>query len=179
MVSEWSAKCSRRGDPMTCVNALQSPDNPGNGTKAPGTPGAADYTWTDLAYLLHKNNVSWGYYLDEGTEPDCADDQATCAAVPQKASVPGIWNPLPYFDTVQQDNQLSNIQPVGNFLQAAKNGTLPAVSLGVPDGRDSEHPPALVSVGQSYVTSLINAVMRGPDWKTSASFLSWDDWGGL
>jgi phospholipase C len=88
-------------------------------------------------------------------------------------------NPLPYFDTVQQDNQLSNIQPVGNFLQAAKNGTLPAVSWVVPNGRDSEHPPALVSVGQSYATSLIDAVMRGPDWNTSAIFVSWDDWGGF
>jgi phospholipase C len=26
---------------------------------------------------------------------------------------------------------------------------------------------------------LINAVMRGPDWNSSAIFLSWDDWGGF
>jgi phospholipase C len=36
-----------------------------------------------------------------------------------------------------------------------------------------------VSYGQSYVTSLINAVMRGPDWSSSAIFLAWDDWGGF
>ena len=43
----------------------------------------------------------------------------------------------------------------------------------------SEHPPALVSPGQAYVTGLINAIMRGPDWKSTAIFLSWDDWGGF
>jgi phospholipase C len=43
----------------------------------------------------------------------------------------------------------------------------------------SEHPPALVSTGQSYVTSLINAVMQSPDWSSSAIFLTWDDWGGF
>ncbi|GAB2709454.1 hypothetical protein GCM10027038_03880 [Arthrobacter bambusae] len=28
MVSEWSAKCSRAGDPQSCVNALQNPGSP-------------------------------------------------------------------------------------------------------------------------------------------------------
>ena len=48
-----------------------------------------------------------------------------------------------------------------------------------PDLRDSEHSPALVSTGQAYVTRVINAVMRSPDWKSSAIFLTWDDWGGF
>ena len=43
----------------------------------------------------------------------------------------------------------------------------------------SEHPPARLTVGQSWVTSLINAVMRGPNWKDCAIFLVWDDWGGF
>jgi hypothetical protein len=28
----------------------------------------------------------------------------------------------------------------------------------------SEHPPALVGAGQTYVTGLVNAIMRSPDW---------------
>ena len=43
----------------------------------------------------------------------------------------------------------------------------------------SEHPPARVSDGVAYVTSLINAIMRGPDWSSTAIFLAWDDWGGF
>ena len=172
MVSGWSAKCSTPGDPASCVNSL-------NG--ASGTKGVLknDYAWTDLSYLLYKNKVSWAYYLDQGTQPDCADDQMTCPQKGQKVKVPGIWNPLPQFDTVKQDGQLSNIQDIGNFSTAAQKGTLPAVSWVTPNGTDSEHPPALVSTGQSYVTGLINAVMKGPDWNSTAIFLAWDDWGGF
>ena len=36
-----------------------------------------------------------------------------------------------------------------------------------------------MSDGQRYVTGLINAVMQGPDWDSTAIFLAWDDWGGF
>ena len=48
-----------------------------------------------------------------------------------------------------------------------------------PNGTVSEHPPGLVSAGQTYVTGLINAIMQSPDWDSTAIFLSWDDWGGF
>jgi phospholipase C len=168
MVSEWSAKCRVAGDPMSCINALQNP-----GQVRP------NYAWTDLTYLLHKNNVSWKYYVAQGTQPDCEDDQATCAALPQTVGTPEIWNPLPWFTTVKQDGQLGNIQTIGNFYNDAKSGHLPAVSWVVPNGKVSEHPTALVSEGQTYVTTLINAIMSSPDWSSTAIFLSWDDWGGF
>ena len=179
MVSAWSARCSSR-DPMSCVNELQNPDSlsgTGANRKQQKEP---LYSWTDLTYLLHKNNVSWAYYLDRGTQPDCADDSSqSCTPQPQKAGVPQIWNPLPWFVDVQNDKQLGNIQDLSNFYTAAKNGTLPSVVWIVPNGKDSEHPPALVSTGQAYVTRLINAIMRGPDWDSTAIFLAWDDWGGF
>jgi phospholipase C len=49
----------------------------------------------------------------------------------------------------------------------------------VPSGKVSEHPPGLVSAGQAYVTTLVNAIMRSPNWKSTAIFLTWDDWGGF
>ena len=159
------------GDPTSCVNALDGPSGL-NVSKN-------DYAWTDLTYLLHKANVSWAYYLSEGNEPDCADDAMLCQAKPQSRNVPGIWNPLPAFDTVKADGELANIQTVDQYFAAAKNGTLPAVSWIVPENTVSEHPPAKLSAGQAYVTSLINAAMQGPDWNSTAIFLSWDDWGGF
>jgi len=56
---------------------------------------------------------------------------------------------------------------------------LPAVSWICPNGQVSEHPPARVSVGQAYVTKVVNAVMQSPDWNSTAIFLAWDDWGGF
>jgi phospholipase C len=172
MVSEWSARCSRHGDPMSCENALESPGSP----KARLAP---DYAWTDLTYLLHRNRVSWRYYVFSGTEPDCEDDGMICESVKQGAKTPGIWNPLPYFDTVQQDGQLGNVTTLSSYFKAAKSGTLPAVSWINPTGSVSEHPPGLVTAGQSYVTRLVNAAMHGPEWKSTAIFVSWDDWGGF
>ncbi|HUI05084.1 MAG TPA: alkaline phosphatase family protein [Acidimicrobiales bacterium] len=199
LVSEWSAYCTQEDNPSSCVNALQTkpaerPANapaiyggqagPKNVTnpKRPARSGNGQpiYAWTDLSYLLYRHRVSWGYYVVSGTEPDCENDAAeTCAPVGQRASTPGIWNPLPWFDTVQNDHQLGNIQDVSKFYAAAKAGSLLAVTWVVPSGEVSEHPPAPVSFGQSYVTSLVNAVMRSPDWDSSAIFLAWDDWGGF
>jgi phospholipase C len=176
MVSEWSAKCATSA-PSSCVNALQNPGSPPD-FKNPRRI-APDYAWTDLTYLLHKQRVSWRYYVFNGTEPDCADDEATCAPVAQNARTPGIWNPLPWFDTVKQDGQLQNITSLTNYFAAAKAGKLPAVAWINPTGSVSEHPPGLVSSGEKYVTKLVNAAMRGPEWKSTAIFLAWDDWGGF
>ena len=180
-VSEWSAHCTTHDQPQSCTNALQNPGSPpdfNSGGKKTGT--APIYAWTDLTYLLHRNGVSWGYYVVAGTEPDCRDDEAVdCAPVKQNAKTPGIWNPLPYFDTVRADGQLGNIQSVQNFYAAAKAGSLPAVSWIAPSGDVSEHPPAKITAGQAYVTSLVNAVMNGPDWASTVIFLAWDDWGGF
>jgi len=184
MVSGWSAWCKQIGNPMSCVNELEAPEFPPDFRsanprfRAPG-PGRPDYAWTDLTYLLHAHHVSWAYYVMRGNEPDCANGQEECGPVQQKANTPGIWNPLPFFDTVKRDGELGNIQDLRDFYAAAANGTLPSVVWIAPAASYSEHPPALVSRGQAYVTGLINALMRSPDWKSTAIFLSWDDWGGF
>jgi phospholipase C len=177
LVSGWSALCNTPGDALSCVNALQSPALPPDFSRTATVP---DYAWTDLTYLLHRHHVSWGYYVFAGGEPDCEDDETlACAPVGQNAKTPGIWNPLPYFDTVRSDGELGDVRSLSSFYAAARAGTLPAVSWVAPNQRVSEHPPATVSDGQAYVTSLVNAVMRSSDWWSTAIFLSWDDWGGF
>jgi phospholipase C len=184
MVSAWSAKCRTRS-PMSCVNDIVGPygsiqfDKAVQQELATGTT-SIDLAWTDITWLLYARHVSWAYYVQAGTQPDCDDDSAeTCAPVEQSASTPGIWNPLPLFGDVQQDHQLGNVQPLGRYFKAAKAGTLPSVSWIVPSGDDSEHPPSSVHLGQAYVTALINAAMKSRDWNSTAIFLSWDDWGGF
>ena len=178
LVSGWSARCTDPGDPMSCQSAVQKAALP------PGTPGntsgsVPDYAWTDLTYLLHRYGVSWDYYVAKGDQPDCGDNSMFCSPVPQDATTPGIWNPLPYFDTVRQDNQLSNVRPLTDFYKQAEDGALPSVSWITPAQAVSEHPPGLVTAGQAYVTGLINTIMHSPDWSSTAIFLTWDDWGGF
>ena len=178
MVSEWAARCDRKHDAMSCRNAVQNPGAPPGEPQDP-TGSVPDYAWTDLTYMLHKYGVSWRYYVFSGSEPDCRNNGMTCGSHKETAKTPGIWNPLPWFDTVREDNQVGNVTPISDFFTAAKHGTLPAVSWITPNGAVSEHPPGLVSTGQAYVTNVINAIMRSPNWDSTAIFLAWDDWGGF
>ncbi|HXS66256.1 MAG TPA: alkaline phosphatase family protein [Streptosporangiaceae bacterium] len=159
-VSGWSALCRVPSDPMTCKSALY----PAEQAHAHPTP----YGWTDITWLLHKDHVSWGFYLDQGAR-----------SKKNPGGVWNFWNELPGFTDVHQDRQLGNIRPMRSFLDDARKGTLPAVSWIQPDPRDSEHAPALISTGMAFVTRIVNAVMRSPDWTSSAIFLTWDDWGGF
>src|ERR1700730_9861222 len=147
LTSEWSALCTS-SDPSTCANALQSPGLPPDFNKPKPQRPPPVYSWTDLTYLLHKNNVSWAYYVFAGTEADTQDaEEMATPKAKQNAATPGIWNPLAFFTTVQTDNELGNIRDLADFFAAARTGTLPAVSWIAPNGRFSEHPPALVSDG--------------------------------
>ena len=182
MVSEWSAKCSKTNDPMSCTSNIDSPGDPvvgGTGKINGDNQAARNFAWTSLPYLLFKQNISWKYYVAEGSQPDCEDNAATCAPQQQKVGTPDIWNPLPGFTDVRQDGQVSNGQTIDHFYTDVKSGNLPAVSWVVPNGAVSEHPPGLVSAGQAYVTTMIDAIMSSADWSSTAIFLSWDDWGGF
>jgi phospholipase C len=176
MVSGWSAACPD-GDPnpMDCTSSLNPPD--------PRTDANATYAWTDITELLHNAGVSWAYYVFKGTEPDCESDSAmSCAPVQQGPTTLSIWNPLPNFTDVKQNGQLGNIRSLASFYPQVRNQSscgLPSVSWIDPNGRVSEHPSALVSAGQTYVTTLIDTIMSSPCWGSTAIFLSWDDWGGF
>jgi phospholipase C len=191
MMSAWSASCSSYLNPMSCkTNLLQSdadgqpPNNSsaallGLLTVSDKDDATGDYAWTDITYLLHKHHVGWRYYLTQGTEPDCASGAMTCTQVPQKVKTPEIWNPLPDFTDVHQDNQLGNVVPMQQFYTDVGKGNLPSVSWVIPSGDNSEHAPGRISSGQDHVVRTINAIMSSRDWKSTAIFLSWDDWGGF
>jgi phospholipase C len=115
--------------------------------------------------------VSWGYYVAEGTQPDGDNDAATCVEKPQRTGTPEIWNPLPWFQTVRQDRELADIQTISHFFEAARNGALPAVSWVVPNGRVSEHPPALVG-GSTQPPMAVPTAGRTCA-KTPASWATW------
>jgi phospholipase C len=184
MVSAWSAQCRTRS-PMSCANDIAGPYTIAKFDAAVQdelTTGQTDIdlAWTDITWLFYEHHVSWRYYVQAGSQPDCDNDSdETCPAVYQSATTPGIWNPLPLFGDVRHDKQESDIQPLGGYFAAAKAGKLPAVSWITPSQKDSEHPPASVHRGQAYVTSIINAAMKSPDWDSTAIFLTWDDWGGF
>ena len=116
LVSEWSARCTIPGVAMSCTSNIEIPALPADIGPAPHEQ--PDYAWTDLTYLFHKNHVSWAYYLKKGKEPDCETGEMFCKFKDQDPRTPGIWNPLPSFDTVKQDNQVKNVEPTENLFTA-------------------------------------------------------------
>ncbi len=175
MVSGWSADCPTT-NAQSCRSDLVQPGHVDNSKKTPTTP----FAWTDLTYLLHEAGVSWNYYVADETDLSCPFEAPRCNDTTKPTTgTPAIWNPLSNFATVQANGQRSNIRHLKDFLKAAKDGNLPAVSWVAPSAPNSEHPPNSIATGQAYVTRIVNAVMASPDWKTSAIFVSWDDWGGF
>jgi phospholipase C len=175
LVSGWSAACADMEDPMTCTS-----NNGLNDVLHPYVAGEDfQYAWTDLTYLLHRAGVSWAYYTAPHTLPDCDEHLPMCERPSFEPGTPHLWNPLPEFATVQEDNQVTRIQHSGRFFAAARDGTLPSVSWIVPGKKSSDHPPASLADGQAWVTRVVNAVMRSSNWKSSAIFVTWDDWGGF
>jgi phospholipase C len=173
LVSGWSASCTDRRDPMSCTSNIDLRD-PGEQHRYGEPP---IYAWTDITYLLNEQGVGWAYYVGVGTcvRSPCDEREGPYGITPSGK------NPLPGFVDVVQNRELGRIRTHEDFVAAARAGTLPPVSWLAPGNLASEHPGSGTSIraGQRYVTKMINAVMRGPSWESSAIFLTWDDWGGF
>ena len=170
LVSAWSARCEDPNDPMSCTSDI---DQRGVVDLQRRGRHPKIYGWTDITYLLHEAGVSWGYYAARNV---CGEGES-CVDGPTV-----VQNPLPSFTTVQDNGQIGNVRPHGEFYRSLRDGTLPTVSWIVPgQGGASEHPGngEPISRGQTHVTRLINAVGRSDYWESSAIFLTWDDWGGF
>jgi len=170
LVSGWSASCSVKGDPMSCVsnNKVNVRTNP-----------PPDYAWTEITWLLHAAGVTWGYYFYDKPKPMLVwngDGEAPDSGTYQQQ---GMWNPLPGFDDVALDGESANVQPGTSFDAAAVSGTIPNVAWVVPTFESSDHPTANIVRGQAFVQNVINEIESGPDATTTLVILNWDEWGGF
>ena len=172
IVSGWAARC-KTDNPMSCEN--DSVQAAGGQKWHPRK--APPYAWTDMTYLLHEAGVSWKYYNAPGT----------CNIAPcenpgnHNIGTPKAMNPLPGFVTVQENEQIGNIQTHAALMRDIEEGTLPSVSWVAPGRGFSDHPGSgePVTAAQEFVTEVVNAIGQGPQWERTAIFLYWDDWGGF
>jgi len=134
------------------------------------------YAWTPITWLLDRQGVSWRYYVGNPTCSMCQNKPMTAYGTVD------IRNPLPGFTTsVAHDRYAGNVRSVDEYLASAAKGSLPAVTWVMPWANVSDHPggPSTTRTAMAYVTRVINAAMEGPDWDSTAIFLTWDDWGGF
>jgi phospholipase C len=88
--------------------------------------------------------------------------------LPDIALFPKVWN-------ANKDK----VRTFNDFLSDCRAGRLPAVSIVSPGvAAYSEENPADVQLGEAYSASIVNAVMHGPAWPTTALFFMYDEHGG-
>ena len=174
LMSAWAASCSDPSDPMSCSSNLDLSSGPERFQYGD----EPIYAWTDITYLLGTHGVSWAYYIAPGSCPfRCSPGEHVGPA----GRTPATKDPLPGFTDIYETNQQGNIKTHDDYYAAVADGTLPSVSWIIPGDGVSEHPSSSrgIAAGMAYVTGLVNAAMRGPDWDSTAIFITWDDWGGF
>ncbi len=120
------------------------------------------FDFKTLADSLEEAGISWKYYA------------------PGIGQSGFIWSALDAisqirFSPLWEEKVVSDTQ----FETDALNGDLPAVSWLVVGSGKSEHPPASTCIGENWTVQQLNAVMQGPLWRSTAVFLTWDDFGGF
>jgi phospholipase C len=173
LISAWAARCRDPRDPMSCVSNLELFEELAIQKSREDVP---IWAWTDITYLLHEQDVRWGYYVGDDT---CFFGRCERSGNRERTVMQQV--PLPWFTTVRQNHQMRNVMGHSSFFESAANGTLPSVSWVMPYSGVGEHPSNDEPVwkGMRHVTKIVNAVMRGPDWEETAIFITWDDWGGF
>jgi phospholipase C len=104
-------------------------------------------------------NVSWKIY---GTT--------------NKADSSYIWSVCPSFAQCLE-HQRSDFVSRGSLRTDALAGALPAVSFVVPNNAVSQHNNDYMTQGDNTIGADVSAIMRGPDWQSTAIFITYDDCG--
>jgi phospholipase C len=87
------------------------------------------------------------------------------------------WSICPSFADCLYTNEKQSTSQPSQVLTDAANGTLPSVSYVIPLDNQSQHNSNSMLAGDNWIGSVVNAVMNGPDWSSTAIFITYDDCG--
>jgi phospholipase C len=105
-------------------------------------------------------------------------DWAFYAAAP---GIPGyFWNAYNGIAKVfHTDLWNEHTRDVANVIDDARAGTLPSVTWVTPRFELSDHPPGSSAFTHNWVSDVVEAIMKSDQWRHTAIFLTWDEWGGF
>ena len=87
------------------------------------------------------------------------------------------WAICPTFAECLNGPQRRNLVPAAQVRVDAAAGTLPAYSVVTPTTADSQHNRDAMSTGDNFIGSTVAAIQAGPDWSSTAIFITYDDCG--
>jgi phospholipase C len=88
-----------------------------------------------------------------------------------------IWAICPTFAQCLYTDEVNSFVPNSEIFTDAANGTLPAYSIVTPEAEYSQHNNDSMIAGDDWIGSIITALQNGPDWNSTAVFITWDDCG--
>ena len=88
-----------------------------------------------------------------------------------------VWSICPSFADCLYSPQASHLQASAQAITDAQQGTLPAVSIVIPCCGNSQHNLDSMRQGDNWIGSVVSAIMNGPDWSSTAIFITYDDCG--
>jgi phospholipase C len=88
-----------------------------------------------------------------------------------------LWAICPTFAQCQYTGDRSNQQPTARVLLNAKEGNLPNFSVVLPTVRVSQHNDGSMAAGDNWIGQVVSAIENGPDWRSTAVFITYDDCG--
>jgi phospholipase C len=95
----------------------------------------------------------------------------------QKIGTPYGWAICPTFADCKYTRQAGNVVDSTGILQDATNGTLRNLSLVMPSRRNSQHNGWSMLMGDNWIGSIVSAIQHGPEWNSTAIFITYDDCG--
>ena len=120
---------------------------------------------------LSAKNVSWAWYAGGWNDANAGHADPLFQYHHQ---------PLNYFQNYAPGMPgRAHLKDETEFLDAAKSGTLPAVSFVKPIGEENEHPGyASTHNGESHLVDLLTTILNGPDGKDTLIVVTYDEFGG-
>jgi len=146
---------------------------------------------------LIEKNISWAFYggayndavalsnVAVAANPTSPNLSAAALADPAHAlgvAYCQICNPFQYATSIMADPAVrtAHIKDTADLISAIQNNTLPAVSIGKPDGLLDGHPQSSkVDLFEAYTLNVLGALDANPKLKAeTAVFITWDEAGG-
>ena len=116
---------------------------------------------------LDRARLSWTMYAGTGAEPGSAAYQNSGYQ----------WATCPSFADCLETGQRNNLALASQVIPDARNGKLPAFSIVTPTTANSQHNFESMKLGDNWIGQVVQAIESGPDWSTTAIFITYDDCG--
>jgi phospholipase C len=88
-----------------------------------------------------------------------------------------FWNICPIFSACLHTSQSRHVSPTSQLVQDAQAGKLPAWSMVIPTLDISRHNGHSMARGDNWISQAVAAIEHGPNWQSTAIFVTWDDCG--